>query len=189
MQRISLLVILILFVSIVHVQSSALAGSALPPAYMKAESMFAAGNYTDALHFYQQALANGTGKVATGDIQTRIGDCYFRLQDYINARDAYRKALQLHKISQRPPIQYWIGFCAFLLGEDQEAMTEFLKIPELYPSSGMWVGTAYYWAGRAGERMGKKELAKEYYRRAGGKGKSSHEQFALKKADEVKKGN
>jgi len=185
MNRKLLWLLLILFASIV--QSTALAGPSLPSAYVKAENMFEAGKYTDALLFYQQALANRTGKVAAGDIQSRIGDCYFRLQDYGNARNAYRIALQQQKLSQRPPTQYWIGFCTFLLGKDQEAITEFLKIPELYPSSGMWVGTAYYWAGRAGERLGKKELAEEYYRKAGGKGKSSHEQFALKKADEVKK--
>ncbi|HUI46831.1 MAG TPA: tetratricopeptide repeat protein [Nitrospirota bacterium] len=185
MNRRLLRILLILCAS--SVQSSALAGPSLPPAYVKAERMFASGKYTDALLFYKQALANRTGKVARGDIQSRIGDCFFRLQDYGNARNAYRSALQQQKLSQRPPTQYWIGFCAFLLGKDQEAIAEFLKIPKLYPSSGIWVGTAYYWAGRAGDRMGQKELAEEYYRRAGGKGKFSYEQFALKKAEEVKK--
>ncbi len=180
-------VILILFVSIVP--SSTIAGSSISPAYEKAERMFAAGKYADALNFYQQALENNTGETPAGQVQLRIADCYFRLQDYQNARNAYRSALPLQKLSERPSTQYWIGFCTFLLGKDQEAITEFLKIPELYPSSGMWVGTSYYWAGKAAERMGKKELAKEYYLRAGGKGLSSHEQFAIKKANEVRKGN
>ncbi len=179
-------VFLILFASIV--QSNVCAGQSRPPAYIKAESMFAAGKYSEALHSYQDALANMTDKVVAGEIQSRIGDCYFRLQDYSNARNAYRSALQQQRLSHRPPTQYWVGFCTFLLGNDQDAITEFLKIPELYPFSGMWVSTAYYWAGRAGERMGKKKLAEEYYRRAGGKGKSSQEEFALRKADEVRNG-
>ncbi len=187
MHRNLLGVILILFASIVP--SSAIAGPSVSPAYVKAEHLYAAGKFADALNFYQQALENKTGEISAGEVQSRIGDCYFRLQDYSSALNAYRGALLLQKLSQRPPTQYWIGFCTFLLGKDQEAITEFLKIPELYPTSGMWVGTAYYWAGKAAERMGKKELAKAYYRRAGGKGMSSHEQFAIKKADEVRKGN
>ncbi len=187
MRRNLLGVILILFASIAP--SSTIAGSSISPAYAKAERLFAAGKYADALNFYKQALENKTGETPAGEVKSRIGDCYFRLQDYSSARNAYRDALLLQKLSQRPPTQYWIGFCTFLLGKDEEAITEFLKIPEVYPTSGMWVGTAYYWAGKAAERMGKKELAKEYYLRAGGKGMSSHEQFAIKKADEMRKGN
>jgi TolA-binding protein len=73
------------------------------------------------------------------------------------------------------------------MGSDAEAVAEFLKIPELYPSSGMWVGTAYYWAGRASERRGKTEEAAEYYRKAGGNGRSTQGRFALKKAEAVHK--
>jgi hypothetical protein len=51
----------------------------------------------------------------------------------------------------------------------------------------MWVNTAFYWAGRASERMGRKEQAGEFYRKAGGNGKSVQGKFALKKAEAVKK--
>jgi tetratricopeptide (TPR) repeat protein len=184
----NLLAVILILVAF-NIPSSAFADQSTSPAYAKAERMFSAGKYAEALNFYQQALENKGGETPAGEIQSRIGDCYFRLQDYDRARDAYRSALLLQKLPQRPSTQYWIGFCTFLLGNDQKAINEFLKIPELYPSSGMWVGTSYYWAGKAAERMGKKEQAKEYYLRAGGKGMSSHEQFALKKADEVRKGN
>lgn len=155
--------------------------------YRMANRMFAEGKYSDALLVYQRVLAAPSDEVATGDVHSRIGDCYFRLHDYRNALNAYRSALQNQKHSQRPPTQYWIGFCSFLLGNDKEAVAEFLKIPELYPSSGMWISTAYYWAGRASERMGDKEQAAEYYRKAGGKGTSIQGRFALKKAEAAKK--
>ena len=58
--------------------------------------------------------------------------------------------------------------------------------PENYPSERMWVGTAYYWAARACERMGRKEQAAELYRKAGGNGKSTQERFAMKKAEAIK---
>jgi tetratricopeptide (TPR) repeat protein len=92
----------------------------------------------------------------------------------------YRTANKLFAASQ-----YWIAFCCLLMGNDAEAVTEFLKIPALYPSSGMWVGTAYYWAGRASERRGNTEDAAEYYRKAGGNGRSTQGRFALKKATAV----
>ena len=120
MNRKLLWLLLILLASII--QSSVLAGPSLPPVYIRAERLFAAGKYSEAILFYQQALTDRTSKNATGDIQSRIGDCYFRLQDYVNARNAYRSALLQQKLSQRPPTQYWIGFCTFLLGKDQEAM-------------------------------------------------------------------
>ena len=157
--------------------------------YNKANKLFSEGRFDDALTLYQGVLAKPSDDVNPGDVYTRIGDSYFRLQDYRNALAAYRGALIKQKRSERAPTQYWIGFCTLLSGRDAEAVAEFLKIPESYPSSGMWVGTAYYWAGRASERMGRKDQAAEYYRKAAGNGKSAQERFALKKADAVKKGS
>ncbi len=157
--------------------------------YNKANRLFSEGRFDDALSLYQGVLAKPSDDVNPSDVYTRIGDSYFRLGDYQNARAAYRGALIKQKRSERAPTQYWIAFCTFLAGEDAEAVAEFLKIPEFYPSSGMWVGTAYYWAGRASERMGRKDQAAEYYRKAAGNGKSAQERFALKKADAVKKGS
>ena len=166
--------------------SGALAGQATSESLTKADSLLANGKYAAALQSYEHILASTTNTPMTGDVYSRIGDCYFRLQDYRSALNAYRSALQRQGRSQRPPTQYWIGFCTFLLGMDKEAVAEFLKVPEQYPSSGMWVGTAYYWAGRASERMGKKDQAEEYYQLAGGTGKSAYEQYALRKADSMK---
>jgi tetratricopeptide (TPR) repeat protein len=109
--------------------------------------------------------------------------------NYSGALDAYRGAIRNQKPADQPPTQYWIGFCCLMQGKDAEAVKEFLKIPENYPAEGMWISTAYYWAARASERMGKKEQAAEFYRKAGGSGKSTQERFAMKKAENVKKGS
>jgi tetratricopeptide (TPR) repeat protein len=153
--------------------------------YRTANKLFAAGRYKDAIPLYRLVLASPPEQVPLSDIYTRIGDSYFRLGEYKNALPAYRSALGSQKDSERPATQYWIAFCCLLMGNDAEAVTEFLKIPELYPSSGMWVGTAYYWAGRASERRGKTEDAAEYYRKAGGNGRSTQGRFALEKAAAV----
>jgi len=154
--------------------------------YVQADQMFSKGRYSEAIRLYQTVLSSPPGAISPGLLHTRIADSYFRLADYQHALDAYRQAIIYQKPIERAQTQYWIGFCVLLLGRDAEAVTEFLKIPESYPSSGMLVGTAYYWAGRASERMGKKEQAAELYRKAGGKGTSAQERFAIKKADAVK---
>jgi tetratricopeptide (TPR) repeat protein len=163
-------------------------GQNLPREYLQADQMFSQGRYPEAIRLYQTVLSSPSGAVSKGLVHTRIADSYFRLIDYQRALDAYRQAIEYQEPAERAQTQYWIGFCVLLLGRDAEAVAEFLKIPENYPASGMWVGTAYYWAGRASERMGKKEQAAELYRKAGGKGKSTQGRFAMKKAEETKKG-
>ena len=111
---------------------------------------------------------------------------FFSDGNYAGALDAYRGAIRTQAPADQPPTQYWIGFCCLMQGKDAEAVKEFLKIPENYPADGMWISTAYYWAARASERMGKKEQAAEFYRKAGGSGKSTQERFAMKKAENVK---
>jgi tetratricopeptide (TPR) repeat protein len=161
-------------------------GQGVPQECIKADQAFSQGRYPDAIRMYQAVLSSQSRDVAPGRLHTRIADSYFRLNDYRHALDAYRLALKVQMPGERAQTQYWIGFCVLLLGRDAEAVTEFLKIPENYPTSGMLVGTAYYWAGRASERMGRKDQAAELYRKAGGKGTSTQERFAMKKADAVK---
>ncbi len=153
----------------------------------KANTLFSEARYTEALSVYQRLLGSRTSNVSSGFLCTRIGDCHFRLADYQSAIHDYRSALQYQKGVERAATQYWIGFSSLLLGKDADAITEFLKIPDLYPESGMWVSTAYYWAGKVCEHMGKKEQAAAYYRKAGGAGASVQERFALKKAETIKK--
>jgi tetratricopeptide (TPR) repeat protein len=181
------LFILFLIVLLPYGLSHASNASSASRDYGTANNLFASSQFQDALTLYQKLLASPPEGVRLSDIHTRIGDSYFRLNNFKSALEAYRDALKDQKESERPATQYWIGFCCLLLGKDAEAVSEFLKIPELYPRSGMWVGTAYYWAGRASERLGKTEDAAEYYREAGGNGRSTQGTFALKKAEAVKK--
>ena len=162
------------------------AASASSRDYLAAEKHFASGRYGEALPLYKRSLAAPPDDLASGDIHCRIGDAYFRLADYRLALDAYRKAVRDQRPADRAQTQYWIGFCCFLIGRDAEAVDELLKVPALYPDAKAWGSTAYYWAGRASERMGKKEQAAAYYRKAGGSGKSTQSKFAQKKAEAVK---
>ncbi len=156
--------------------------------FQQANKHFSEGKYSDAIQAYRAVLSSTARDIPASVIHTRIADSYFRMADYGHALESYQTALNAQKPSERAPTQYWIGFCTFLLGRDAQAVIEFLKIPEQYPASGMWVGTGYYWAGRASERMGKRDQAAEYYGKAAGSGKSTQERFAQKKAETIKKG-
>ena len=180
------LLILFLIMLLPYGPSHASNTSSASREFRMANDLFAAAKFQDALILYQKLLASPPHGVTVNDIYTRIGDSYFRLGSFDNALDAYRSALKDQKTSLRPETQYWIGFCCFILGRNADAVNEFLRIPERYPGSGMWIGTAYYWAGRASERMGKTGEAAQYYRKAGGNGRSNQGKFALKKAKAMK---
>ncbi len=188
--RKSLLVSFFIMLFLIVLLSSGLSyASGAQPAvkeYQKANKLFDAAKYKEAIPLYQKVLTAPPEDAPLSAIYTKIGDSYFRLGFFKNALDSYRSALRDQKRSERPQTQYWIGFCCLLLGRDNEAVTELLKIPEFYPESGMWVPTAYYWAGRASERMGKKDSAAEYYKKAGGNGRSAQGRVALKRAEIVK---
>jgi tetratricopeptide (TPR) repeat protein len=179
-----LIIIFLVVLAICGFQRKA-SSQTVPREYKKADQMFSQGRYPEAIRLYQAVLSSPSGAISPGLLHIRIADSYFRLIDYQHALDTYRQAIIYQEPGERAQTQYWIVFCVLLLGRDAEAVTEFLKIPESYPTSGMLVGTAYYWAGRASERMGRKEQAAELYRKAGGKGTSTQGRFAMKKANAV----
>lgn len=152
-----------------------------------ADALAASQKYKEALSMYRDALASLPKSASASSVHLKMADIYFKLGEFKNALASYRTAILDPALSDKPQTQYWIGFCCFLIGRDAEAVDEFLKITSLYPEAKAWGATAYYWAGRASERMGKKEQAAEYYRRAGGNGKTIQGKFALKKIEKLKR--
>jgi TolA-binding protein len=148
---------------------------------------FRSGCFIIILALFCNPVSVFAGSVASTELNN--ADKLFSDGNYSGALDAYRGAITSQKPADRPQTQYWIGFCCLMQGKDAEAVKEFLKIPENYPSEGRWVSTAYYWAGRASERLGRKEQAAEFYRKAGGSGTSTQERFAMKKAEAVNQGS
>ncbi len=179
------LLILFLIALVPHGDLLAAGAPATYQEYFAANKLFSSSQFQEALTLYKKILADPRAGVPLKDIYTRIGDTCFRLGAYEDALTAYRAALGEQKASGGPDIQYWVGFCCMMLGRDAEAVSEFLKIPQRYPKSGMWVGTAYYWAAKASERLGRTEDAATYYRKAAGNGRSTQGKYALRKANEA----
>lgn len=182
-------VVLLFFLTLIL--SSGLLHAGTVPAgdkrYDRANKLFAEGKFEEAIPVFREVLASSPKTVPAADVHTKIGDSYFGLNSYKHALAEYRLAIEVQRPEKKAETQYWIGFTTFLTGRDEDAVKEFLKIPELYPDDGRWVSTAYYWAGRASERMGKKDQAAAYYRKAGGDGKSTQGRHALKRAEKVKR--
>jgi tetratricopeptide (TPR) repeat protein len=153
-----------------------------------ADALMGRRNFRAALPLYQSAVNKSPDSTILAELYTRIGDCSFQLGLYENAVNSYWKALPLAHADAQPEIRYWIGFCSFLMGKNEQAVKEFLAIPQLHPQAGIWISTAYYWAGRASERLGQKEEAGRYYKKAGGNGRSKQGRYALQKADALKTG-
>lgn len=160
--------------------------SAATSEFRRANQLLSEAAYTEALSLYQQAAGLRENKDVLGKIFTRIGDCHFNLGEYSSAQHAYQSALKYQRLPERAQTHYWIGFSALMGGDNNSAAREFLKIPEQHPKSGMWVSTAWYWAGRAYERMGNATRAAECYQKAAGRGKGVQGQFALNKMAEPK---
>jgi len=174
------------FMALLFAGSASAVESSASRDYRAANALFQGQKYREALVLYQKAVSAPPPDVPAGDIHSRIGNSYFRLGDFRSALAAYRSALADPKLTDKAQSQYWVGFCCFLLGRDAEAVAELLKVPQRYPDAGAWGSTAYYWAGRASERMGRKDLSTEYYRKAGGSGRSTQGKFALKRAEAAK---
>jgi tetratricopeptide (TPR) repeat protein len=154
--------------------------------FRTAQSLAAAQKYRQAIALYEKALPSPPENTTRGEIHRRIGDLYFNLNEYGRALESYRKAIRDPALADPAQTQYWIGFCFFLVGRDAEAVAELEKVPALYPEAAAWGVTAYYWAGRASERMGRKADAAEFYRKAGGSGRTTQGKFARKKAEKLK---
>jgi len=168
--------------------AAAAAGPSGERDYQNAHRLVAKQQYRQALVLYQKTLAAPPDRVSPGEIHARIGDTYFKMNDYGRALAAYRKAIRDPLLEDKAQTQYWIGFCTFLVGRYADAVDELVKVPLLYPDAGAWGATAWYWAGRASERMGRKDEAAEYYRKAsGGSGRTTQGKFARKKAAALKK--
>ncbi len=185
--RKQLLILLLVVIALAAGIPRAWGGPATSQDYITANKLFAASRFQEALALYQKVLVSSPAGVPLNDVYTRIGDTHFRLGSYEDALTAYRVALKDQNASRNAETQYWIGLCCMLLGRDAEAVQEFLKIPRLYPRARMWVTTSYYWAGRASERLGKSDDAAQFYRKAAGKGNSTQETFARKRAEAIGK--
>lgn len=93
-----------------------------------------------------------------------IGYAFLQKRNPLDALKYFKKALELatDRTMQRDII-YWLGETYFALGQYQNAIKEFLKIPEF--GNVMWGGTALWRVGIIYELLEEYNKAKEIYKR------------------------
>jgi TolA-binding protein len=98
------------------------------------------------------------------DKQILIGLSYSRLNQFDEAL-RYLKQIKPYVPAEREPeVQFYIGEAYFNSGRYEEAIAEFLKIPMFSKKTKLqWEASAFYFAGQAYERLGKKNEAIKMY--------------------------
>lgn len=123
------------------------------------------GRYDEAIARYHRILEQYPEIEGGEEILDDIAYCHHENGDYEMAIAIYRRVLPLLDEEAQAYAQFWIADSLAQLGRHEEAATEFLRIPYLYPESGQLPVTAQLKAGEAYEKLGRLDAAAQIYRR------------------------
>ena len=97
----------------------------------------------------QRAIAAYESIIATspeyaGEAYLKLGQLYRNAQDYEKELDVYQNALAAKQGQiDRAQIQFNLADTLELMSRTEDAIAEYLKIPDLYPNEQAWVVKAY----------------------------------------------
>ncbi len=107
--------------------------------FQKGNCYFLRKDYSNAIHFYQQALSHmPMGDPLKVSVYMNLGDIYFVKEDADNAIDHYRKALILLKASAKGSLEKSadilanLGAAYFEKNDNEKAIFYFLKAKKIY---------------------------------------------------------
>ncbi len=116
-----------------------------------AEKLFADGDYLDAQTQLRVIILNAPGSTVVDRAQFLLGECHFKLKEYVLAAAEYEKLVRLYTRSEYvDDAQYKVGLCYYELSPksdlDQKysllAISEFQKFTEDFPDSPLIVDVA-----------------------------------------------
>jgi tetratricopeptide (TPR) repeat protein len=91
--------------------------------------------------------------------------CKMEYGDYAGAVAAYEKSLPLLDTEAKARAFYWMGTSYEQLGDYQQAVVQFLKVPYLAGGGGLWVVTAELKAAECYVKIGRDDAARDIYNR------------------------
>jgi tetratricopeptide (TPR) repeat protein len=94
-----------------------------------------------------------------------IARCKMEYGDYTGAIHAYEQAMPLLDTEAKARAFYWIGTSYERMGNYQEAVVQFLKVPYLASGGGLWVVTAELKAAECYAKIERDDAAREIYNR------------------------
>jgi tetratricopeptide (TPR) repeat protein len=94
-----------------------------------------------------------------------IARCKMEYGEYKGAIHAYEKAMPLLDSEAKARAFYWMGASYERMGDYQQAVVQYLKVPYLASSGGLWVVTAELKAAECYARIDRDDSAREIYNR------------------------
>ena len=121
--------------------------------------------FDEALERYHRILEEFPDVEDGADVLSNIAYCHHELGQFEVAIAAYQRVMPLLDEEGQAYAQFWVADSLARLGRHEEAATEFLRIPYLYPSQGQLPVTAQLKAGEAYEMVPDPEAARKLYER------------------------
>jgi len=104
--------------------------------YLQAFGDYASGRYHEAIQGFQTFLKRFPNNSYAGNAQYWLGDCYFNLQEYAMAIDAFRRGVEEYVQSPKSPDALLkIVMAQVQLGNVEEASQTRDRLNRLYPAS------------------------------------------------------
>ncbi len=113
----------------------AVAGAESNSAYEAALSLFKAKNYQGAIEQFQALLSSGSAGTLTENCQYWIGESFFGMGKYSDARQSFKEVVQQKRSSKTPYALLMLGNCEALLGNKDAAREAYSKVTSQYPAS------------------------------------------------------
>lgn len=121
--------------------------------------------WLDAASTYKKIMDLYPEQAAESSNLMRTGFCLVQASRFEEALDYFRSANLNPAPEDKPEILYWLGSCYAKLGQHQNAITEYLKVPYLYAGIGKWGVTAEFEAARLYERLQEYDRARNLYKK------------------------
>ena len=97
------------------------------------------------------------------NVRFKLAFAHFQTGDFGEAAELLNIVLDTGDRTLRAEVQYWLGESLYKLGNYRKAVTEFLKVPYLYPDIGMWGPTAEFRAAQTYARKGDHAEARKLF--------------------------
>jgi len=121
--------------------------------------------WRDAERVWTQVLNRFPSSSFAPEAALNIARCKMEYGEYTGAIHAYKQAMPLLDTEAKARAFYWIGTSYERMGDYQQAVVEFLKVPYLASGGGLWVVTAELKAAECYGRIDRDDAAREIYNR------------------------
>jgi len=121
--------------------------------------------WLEAARMYRTIIDAFPEEVDAPSTYLKIGFCYIQASHFEDALKYFPKAATGAAPDEKPEILYWMAHCWARLGDHQKAITEYCKVPALYPNAGQWAITSEFEAARLYEHIGETKKALALYKK------------------------